>query len=79
MLKEDLERLSGPRVFGYGRRRKVWVKISIEVNSIRTWWTPLKVQAQIICIPNAPLFLQNYSGVFGNIKTLYSCQVENFE
>ncbi len=37
-IKADLEPLSAPRVFGYERRRKDWVKVSSELAQDRRAW-----------------------------------------
>ncbi len=38
-IKADLERLSGPRVFGHARWRKDWVKVSSELAQDRRAWS----------------------------------------
>ncbi len=37
-FKEDMETLAGPRIFGYARWRKYWVKVSSELEVDRRAW-----------------------------------------
>ncbi len=38
-IKADLEPISGPRLFGYARRRKDWVGVSSELAQDRPAWS----------------------------------------
>ncbi len=43
-IKADLEPISGPRVFGYARWRKDWVKVSSELAHDRRAWSARSTQ-----------------------------------
>ncbi len=56
-IKADLEPLSGPRVFGYARWRKDWVKVSRElVQDRRTWGVSVR-GGNSACPRLIPLFM----------------------